>query len=306
MFRMVPTMRCNFRCEYCFVDNRVKDKGKTMFDEHDVSEWIDGMKQFNDYDIELYFWGGEPFCIDGTYTLLREWVKLDNIIPGIRIDTNVFYADKIARLCPSNKIKLNCSYHMQYQTLEEEFEKVKLLKSLDMVGMVNFVASKYNLYHLKNDYGMTVKNLIDKFAEIGVFLNVAGDFAYANHQEYPRYEEYKQFILQFQDLEDWKWLRNEYPEKRSCTAGMKMFTIGYDGSFTSCISDRIYGNFFDGILTPDIEVGTCGRRCPSLVSYPFRCDNDFPSVNSLMAYVKRNEDYRKKPREPYVNFEENE
>lgn len=92
MFRMVPTMRCNFRCEYCFVDNRVKDKGKTMFDEHDVSEWIDGMKQFNDYDIELYFWGGEPFCIDGTYTLLREWVKLDNIIPGIRIDTNVFYA----------------------------------------------------------------------------------------------------------------------------------------------------------------------------------------------------------------------
>ena len=147
MFRFVPTMRCNFRCEYCFVDEKVKKSGATMFDNHSVDEWVEAMKKFDDYDVELYFWGGEPFCIEGTYELLREWVKMDHVIPGIRIDTNVFFADKIAEKCPSSKIKLNCSFHMQYHTLEEEFEKIKMLKELDMIGMVNFVASRYNLSH---------------------------------------------------------------------------------------------------------------------------------------------------------------
>ena len=140
MFRFVPTMRCNFRCEYCFEENDAKSKSGTMFDEHPVSEWIEAIKKFNNYNIELYLWGGEPFCINDTYDFLREVTKLDNIISGFRIDTNVFFAEKIAEKCPSNKIKLNCSYHMQYHTLESEFEKVKKLKQLDMVGMVNFVA----------------------------------------------------------------------------------------------------------------------------------------------------------------------
>ena len=141
-----------------------------MFDVYSVDQWIEAMRNYSQYNIELYFWGGEPFCIPDTYKLLNEWTKMDHIIPGIRIDTNVFFAEKIATQCPSNKIKLNCSYHMQYHTLEEEFRKVKLLKDLDMVAMVNFVASKYNLMHLKSEYGMTVKDLIEKFAEIDVSI----------------------------------------------------------------------------------------------------------------------------------------
>lgn len=303
MFRFVPTMRCNFRCEYCFVDNKVKQNGKTMFDVHTVDEWVEAMKQYDDYNVELYFWGGEPFCIDETYAFLQECVKMDHIISGFRIDTNVFFADKIAELCPSRKIKLNCSYHMQYHSLEQEFEKVKKLKELDMVGMVNFVASKYNLEHLKEDYGMTVKDLIDKFAEIGVFVNIAGDFAYANNRKYEKYEEYRNYILQFISPEEWDWLRNKYSDERLCSAGQKMFTVEYDGTFTSCISDRKYGNFFEGILQPDKECSYCGKNCPSLVAYPFRCDNEFPTVNSLLAYVERNQKYRNERKEAYFEFE---
>lgn len=302
MFRFVPTMRCNFRCEYCFVDNEVKAGGSTMFDTHSVEEWVKAMEQFRDYDVELYFWGGEPFCIPGTYELLREWTKMDNVISGIRIDTNVFFAEKIAQLCPTSKIKLNCSYHMQYHTLDEEFRKVKLLKDLDMVGMVNFVASKYNLLHLKKDYGMTVKDLIEKFEGIDVFVNIAGDFAYANDKNYERYDEYKDFILQFISPDEWKWLRG-VDVARECTAGQKMFTVQYDGNFTSCISDRIYGNFFEGKLLRDEEVEICSKRCPSLVAYPFRCDNEYPSTNSLLEYIKRNQNYRKNSGKPYVDFE---
>lgn len=301
MFRLVPTMRCNFRCEYCFVNNEVKKAGSTMFDEHSVEEWVEAMKQYDKYDVELYFWGGEPFCIDETYDLVREWSKMDHIISGFRMDTNVFFADKIAKLCPTDKIKLNCSYHMQYHSLEEEFRKVKLLKDLDMVGMVNFVASKYNLQHLKDDYGMNVKDLIEKFGEIGVFLNIAGDFAYANNPKYERYDEYKQFILQFISPEEWRWLRGVDVE-RKCTAGQKMFTVGHDGCFTSCVSKKDYGNFFDGTLKPDVEVSVCNKNCPSIVSYPFRCDNDFSSVNSLLEYVDRNQKYREENKKDYIDF----
>jgi len=107
LFRFVPTMRCNFRCEYCFIENPVKQNGNTMFDVYSVDQWIEAMRNYSQYNIELYFWGGEPFCIPDTYKLLNEWTKMDHIIPGIRIDTNVFFAEKIATQCPSNKIKLN-------------------------------------------------------------------------------------------------------------------------------------------------------------------------------------------------------
>lgn len=301
MFRFVPTMRCNFKCEYCFEPDNPKKYSKTMFDEKTVDEWIEGVRKFDNYDIELYLWGGEPFCIDETYDFVKKCSELDCIISGFRIDTNVFYAEKIARMCPSNKIKLNCSYHMQYHSLEEEFRKIKLLKDLDMVGMVNFVASPYNLTHLKKDYGMTVADLIEKFAEIGVFVNVAGDFAYANNPKYERYEEYKEFIVQFISNDEWNWLRGVRAE-RECDAGRKMFTVNHNGDFTSCISNKNYGNLFDGVLIPDHAPQLCSKKCPSLVAYPFRLDNDFPSVNSLLAYVKRNTKYRESIVENYKDF----
>lgn len=302
MFRFVPTMRCNFRCEYCFVDNEIKKEGKTMFDEHSVEEWVEAIQKFKEYNIELYFWGGEPFCIDETYDFIREISKFEHIISGFRIDTNVFFAEKIARLCPTNKVKLNCSYHMQYHSLEDEFRKVKLLKDLDMVGMVNFVASRYNLQHLKKEYNMTVKDLIEKFADIGVFVNIAGDFAYTNNPNYRRYDEYKDFILQFINPEEWKWLRGEFADTRECTAGQKMFTVNYNGNFTSCISDKDYGNIFEGILIRDENVSKCEKRCPSLVAYPFRLDNNFLSMNSLLEYIKRNQKYREENKKVFKDF----
>ncbi|WP_026490404.1 radical SAM protein [Butyrivibrio sp. XBB1001] len=301
LFRFVPTMGCNFRCAYCFLADGEKKYEKTMFDNHSVEEWVNGMEKFSDYYIEPYMWGGEPFSINGTYKVLKEWVKMDHIISGFRIDTNTFFAEKIAKECPSNKIKLNCSYHMPYHTLDEEFRKVKLLKELDMVGMVNFVASKYNLEHLRDDYGMTVMNLIEKFEDIGVFVNIAGDFAYANNPNYEKYQEYQMFIQQFISPDEWMWLRGK-KEPSLCSAGMDMFTIGYDGNITSCIDSKSRGNFFEGDIKRDKRRKKCSKLCQSLISYPFRGDNSFPSVNSLIGYVERNKKYREEKQVEYKDF----
>ena len=127
LFRFVPTMRCNFKCDYCFLGDTTLRAKETMFDNHSVNEWIDAMKLFSDKEIEIYMWGGEPFVLDDTYTLLKAWLAMDHITGGCRIDTNLFFADKIAERCPSDKLKLNCSYHMKYHTLDQQFAKIKKL-----------------------------------------------------------------------------------------------------------------------------------------------------------------------------------
>ncbi len=301
LFRFIPTMRCNFNCEYCFLS---KERNvSTMFDEHPVEEWVNAMEKFSEYSVEPYMWGGEPFCVEETYRLLKEWVKMEHIVSGFRIDTNTFFAEKIVRKCPSNKIKMNCSYHMQYHTLEEQFRKVKLLKDYDMVGMVNFVASPYNLKHLRNDYNMTVIDLIDKFREINVFVNVAGDFAFANNVKYERYKEYQAFIQQFISPDEWKWLRG-VKKTTKCDAGEKFFFVANNGELTSCIDREktIRGNFFEGIIEKKDVDNLCNGGCPSIIQYPFRRDNDYKSYKHLLSYIERNMIYRESRKESYFDF----
>ena len=301
LFRFVPTMKCNFNCPYCFEGDSAKRPKETMFDNHSPEEWIEGMKKFSDKQIEIYMWGGEPFLLDGTYTILKAFMAMDNVMPGCRIDTNMYFADKIAERCPSNKIKLNCSYHMQYHTLEQQYDKIKKLKDLDMVGMMNFVASEYNLKKLKEDYDMTVHDLISKFEEIGVFVNIAGDFAYTNNINYPRHDEYMKFILQFISPTEWEFLRGKNEACR-CDAGKYFFTVNNDGNVTSCIDNKVYGNYFEGQISPAHFSKRCNHLCQSLISYPWRHDNDFIPWSSLTEYVKRCESYRKTQTEK-INFE---
>lgn len=301
LFRFVPTMRCNFNCSYCFVGDSSKRPKETMFDLHSPDEWIDAMRRFSDCEIEIYMWGGEPFLLDGTYTILKEWLAMDHLLPGCRIDTNIFFADKIAERCPSNKLKLNCSYHMKYHSLEQQYQKIKKLKELDMVGMMNFVASEYNITKLRQDYNMSVLDLINMFGEIGVFVNVAGDFAYTNNENYERYDEYMKFITQFISPEEWNFLRG-CTNRRKCEAGKHFFTVNYDGNLTCCIDNKSYGNFFEGIVKPAWWTKTCGTMCQSLISYPWRRDNDFIPWSSLTEYIKRCEAHRKTV-ESFVDFE---
>lgn len=292
LLRFVPTMRCNFACDYCFLGKSENRPSATMFDKYSVETWVDAMKKYEDKDIEIYMWGGEPFMLNDTYVLLKNWLEMDHIVSGCRIDTNMFYVDKIIEECPSSKLKLNCSFHMQYLTLDEELKRAEKLKKLDMIGMVNFVASEYNMRKLKNEYNMTVFELIDKFSEIGVFLNVAGDFALANNTKYNRRDEYMAFILQFISPSEWELLRGSNKEVL-CDACRHFFTVNYDGKITCCVDDREYGNFFDGEINPSKIPMKCNKTCQSIIGYPWRMDNECIPWNSLLEYIKRNEDYRK-------------
>lgn len=290
LFRMVPTMRCNYRCGYCFVSEEEKSQGSTMFDTYSPEEWVRAMARWKDYEVEFYFWGGEPFLLNGTYEVVRGWTSYDHVISGSRIDTNMSFTDKIAERCPTDKLKLNCSWHTQYDSLSEIITKVEKLHGLGMVGMVNFVASRYNLNVLRNRYFLSIDELVKTFDDMGVFLNIAADFAIVNGESTEDHAAYKDMILQYQCLEDWKQLRCE-KTPCLCEANQHYFTVHANGDITPCLSKRVCGNFFSGVLEFS-ECGICERNCPSLVAYSFRTDNRFPFKRHLVEYVKRNREHR--------------
>ena len=126
VFRFVPTMRCNFRCSYCFLKHS-DGQEPTMFDAIPVHQWLDGLRNFSDYDLDIYMWGGEPFCIAPTYELVKGLDQLD-FVKWMRIDTNLSYAKKILNQCPSPKVQLNCSWHTErfdYTTVKKHIMQLQ-------------------------------------------------------------------------------------------------------------------------------------------------------------------------------------
>jgi glycosyltransferase involved in cell wall biosynthesis len=284
-------MKCNYKCSYCFVPEKEKQTEETIFDQYSPAEWIAAMKNYDQFDVEFYFWGGEPFILDGTYELVNGWTAYEHVTGGSRIDTNMAFANKIAEKCPTEKVALNCSWHTQYQSLDQLYQKVKQLHQHNMVGMVNFVASRYNLDILSRKYHSTIDHLVNMFDDIGVFVNIAADFAIVNGKDPSSYEDYKHMILKYLTPEDWAHLRcDKLPS--ICEANKHFFTIHQNGDITPCLSGNVCGNFFDGTLDFPEPAG-CSKPCPSLVAYPFRRDNDFPFRKHLLEYVARNRAYRK-------------
>ena len=125
-FRFVPTMRCNLRCSYCFLPHS-NGKESTMFDRYSVDRWINGMNNFSDHCVEFYMWGGEPFVLDETYDLVRGFAEYD-FVQWARIDSNLTYTKKIIHRCPSEKVKIPCSWHTEKFDFGQLWERVMLLK----------------------------------------------------------------------------------------------------------------------------------------------------------------------------------
>ncbi|MDF2479513.1 MAG: 4Fe-4S single cluster domain [Neobacillus sp.] len=286
VFRFVPTMLCNLRCSYCFLCKEEKQDKATMFDHFTADEWIKAMGNYAEYDVDFYMWGGEPFLLEDTRKIVKGFTEYDHVVYG-RIDHNMTMVEKIVRDCPSSKVKINASWHTETYNFEQIVEKAMLLKSKNMIGMLNFVASDASMDYLKK-HNLDLNWLINFFAERGIFMNVAGDFSKGNDAAY------REFITQYTTNKDWDYIHNVYPSKGvACDAGTSFFTVFHDGSIKSCASDEVVGNFFEGTLKR--EVRTCPHEsCLSLVSYCHQLDNEFSPVKHLDDYVLRNTIHRRK------------
>ncbi len=236
MFRFVPTMKCNFRCTYCFVE---KTDG-TMFDRNEPKKWIEGMRKFSEDAVEFYLWGGEPFLLDGTYEVVRGFTAMPHV-EWARIDTNLYFVDRILERCPSPKVKVLCSWHTEEFDFKEVWSRVMALKRERMVGAVNFVASDTNMSFLKSS-GHDLDDIIRRFWEAGVFMNVAADFHKGDDATY------REFITRYTLPADWDNIHYCYPsEGVDCVASEKFFNVDYQGDISTCpFQGDSVGNFFKG------------------------------------------------------------
>jgi MoaA/NifB/PqqE/SkfB family radical SAM enzyme len=256
------------------------------------------MKNFSDYDVEFYMWGGEPFCIDGTFDLVKGFIEYD-FVRWARIDSNMTYTKKILQRCSSSKIKFLCSWHTENLNFEQYWKLINQFKEKNMVGMANFVASDTNMRFLQR-HSLILDDLIKRFMDSGIFFNVAADF---NKGEDP---EYREFITQYMTEEDWDHIHGNYPSKNApCDASNTFFSVHHDGSITSCGIQRknlfneeiisvIVGDFLDGKLKRRKKTSCPVGFCKSIVAYPHRLDNDFQPVRHLESYIERNIEHRKR------------
>jgi sulfatase maturation enzyme AslB (radical SAM superfamily) len=278
-------MSCNFRCSYCFLSDNEKKPKETFFSRYSAKDWVEAMNLYKDYEVEFYMWGGEPFMHPSTYKLAQGFAAYD-FVKWARADTNLSFASKIVNECPTSKLKLNCSWHTEMYDFDDMWDRVRILNDQNMVGMVNFVASESNLEYLKAN-NLDLDDLINKFSDNGIYLNISADFSH------PDTKEYREFITKYTTPEDYRHIHNYYPSRGvKCSSAQTMFTIENDGSLTTCgKKDFIAGNFFDGEINK--EPSTCPQeRCLSIVSYCHREDNDFPYKKHLDEYAKRNITHR--------------
>jgi hypothetical protein len=294
-FRFVPTMRCNLRCSYCFLEHS-NGCEPTMFDRFTPSQWATAMKNFSAYEVEFYIWGGEPFCIDGTYELVRELAHHD-FVTWARIDTNTTFANKILNRCPSEKVLLNCSWHPHSLGFDRLWELVLRLRQRGMVGMVNLVASDQNLAYLRK-HGLQLGDLVKRFQDHELFLNVAADFGKGDDPAHRR------LVENYTCPEDWLHIHDKYPcHGVTCGAAQSYFSVdGQTGDLSSCGYRRpgllrwsaasTVGNFFTGELQRRGHRPCPQRSCPSIVSYAHRSVNAMRPRRHLEDYVRRNRQYR--------------
>jgi hypothetical protein len=267
-----------------------------MYDEIPPERWVEAMAQFANDEVEFYMWGGEPFCVDGTFDVVKGFAEYD-FVQYARIDTNISAAKKIVTRCPSEKIKINASWHTEYFGYEQMWKNVMLPREQNMIAMVNFVASDANVAFIEKE-GIDLDDLIARFEDHGMYLNVAADFHKGSDPEY------RDFMLKYMPDPDWEHIHHEHPPHGvACNAAEHFFWVGLDGELTTCgavkttgwwrkeTGPEVVGNFLEGVVKP--QVRTCPQtQCPSIIGYHQRKDNDMSNRRHLEDYVARGRKHR--------------
>jgi len=285
LIRFVVTRYCNFRCPYCYLTDEKRSQQKTVFSHHSPDEWINAIDVFKDRYLELYFTGGEPLLLDDFIYFLKKILDKE-FIHSVRIDSNLSRLEKFLKEINNSKVKFLASLHPTQVSFDKFIDKTGLLKENDMLALINLVVSRENMKILNK----TPHELARYFEDRGIFLNIAKDFERGLKYGYD--DKYKEYIDKLQYPIDNIYMNMQNLHRGVfCGGGKHYISVSRHGTIYSC-DGKEHGNIFG---RPDLPKNliTCNMPyCPSIVSYSFSTSNDFPPVEHLHDYVKRNKTYR--------------
>lgn len=307
LIRFIATRYCNYRCPYCYLTNEKRTVRKTMFSHYSKDKWIKALKKkFGNRNIELYFTGGEPLIIKDCILMIKELAEWENV-SSIRIDSNLSNIEYFLKNVKSKKIHFLSAFHPTQISYNNYLEKVNIANKDGLVDIVNIVVSQENL----NILGTSPHELIQKFEDMGIFLNAAKDFysGFSKGWEWDYESNYKRYIDMLQYPLDNDYM-NKFPLNKGflCGGGGRHYiTINRHGEVFSCGNQKArkegYGNIFENSLELPNTLQVCEEDCcPSIISYSFSCSNDFLPAEHVKDYVKRCSKIREGISKKYLEY----
>lgn len=272
---------CNFRCEYCFIQNSAKQN--SIYKGHDITKIINGFNKFG-----KIFWihmsGGEPFLQPNFVELCEMLTKKHYISINTNLSMKNIY-EFAERIDPKRVILINCSLHFN------ERERKNLVN--DFIEKYHYLTDKgFNIYATQVLYPPILQRFDDIFRffkENGIILIpkvFIGMYRYKYYpQEYTKEDRSKilKYIMASSESskelgersEIHQFCRPDILEKEliygdlsfkglPCGAGKDLVAIEYNGDIIRCAGERTkIGNLFEGKINLFKDAKFCSARiCP--------------------------------------------
>jgi len=145
IIRPVPTMRCNFHCEYCANTEYQPDLSRiNLFAKEEVSpdKWIERLATLRPkrFPFTTVFCAREPAMYEGFSDIVN---SIDYPNSSVRIYSNASTRslDELRKVVPRNNVFLYVSYHPKFISVDEFAENAKELTA--RFNIINFHAVPY-------------------------------------------------------------------------------------------------------------------------------------------------------------------
>jgi sulfatase maturation enzyme AslB (radical SAM superfamily) len=222
---LLTTNQCNNSCWYCCSDCHIKQESYDYFPD----SYFDNLLEFIDIqgnpNLDLHFIGGEPTL----HPKLKEWCVILEDRYGQWVDmhmtTNAMmplgYWNNFPMRAPNGSV--TCSFHSDFvKDPDEWFDKMRILRDNNSLGVVFLMAQKNNLELLKRLYDKYRPELPVKISPIFQVIDTP---------------EYREFIRNTDVVE-----QNEHRETLSTNYDTNVQVVFDDGSTDNDNFDS-YNNF---------------------------------------------------------------
>lgn len=238
MCKIEITYNCNYKCDYCYVENL-----KSIFMKYEDLEKIIYKLKINGTN-NLFITGGEPFLHPNIYQIIDYCDKI-GIILTIQTNGSFINEEVIRKLYKYNHLKIAISFH---SSIEEKFDSFTKVKGSFQrtIKAINYL-KKYNMdFYLKHtvtrenekDLKGNIKYLEDNDIPFNIYSQIL-----------PSISEYKDTSCYSATTESIEWLyKHKYLKyiKGACSALKNKCWISPIGDFYPCelVRDKI-GNLIE-------------------------------------------------------------
>ncbi|MBU1125374.1 MAG: radical SAM protein [Candidatus Omnitrophica bacterium] len=247
---------CNYRCTYCFYHEGCGwEILKAQNRYFSVAQWVDAWQRLYDTygRFVIIATGGEPFIYPGFENIIQQ---ISSQHYPINISTNASQdLERFTDVVDPERITLSLSFHPQFESIEEFFGKVALVRRKKFQGCLNLVA--YPLYLNKVEYYQGyARASSEQFKVIpfrGIYRQNAYPWSYSDEE------------LERAGIET-DWFVKVRRKGTYCQAGVQSALLLPDGQVAKCgqmFYSGIIGNFFDREFRLRHEAAQCEREmCP--------------------------------------------